>query len=71
MEGMLEKLDSLRDQKVEIHLKNGVKMRCIPQQYLEEDYDSYLVDTYESYGGYPARMLVELVENEIVKVIRM
>lgn len=66
---MLEKLFEFEDQKVEVRLTNGKKMRCIPQQYLEEDYESYLVDVYESYGGYTKGMLVELTEKEIEEVI--
>lgn len=61
----LEQLYQNRRKKVEIHLTNGKKLRCIPIQYLEEDYESFLVDTYESFGGYPEKTLVELKEKEI------
>ncbi|WP_100331277.1 hypothetical protein [Bacillus xiapuensis] len=66
---MLEKLQELKRKKVEVHLANGEKMRCIPQQYLQEEYDSYLVCACERYGGFLEGMLVEFREEEIKEVI--
>lgn len=68
---MLVKLAENIDKKVEVHLKNGEKLRCKPQQYLEEDYESFLVETYENYGSYSAGMLVELEEDQISAVKKM
>lgn len=65
-QNMLKQLELNIDKKVEIHLKNGEKLRCIPQQYMEDEYESFLVETYESYGSYLAGNLVEIFENEIV-----
>lgn len=64
----LDKLNRLKGKKVEIHLVDGEKMRCLPNSYLVDEEVTYLVETYESYGDYPINTLVELEEEEIKSI---
>lgn len=66
----LKELDALQNQKVEIILENNHKMKCIPKHFIEpEDEEfTYLVETYETYGGYPKDQLVELSAQQIKEI---
>ncbi|MCU9614091.1 hypothetical protein OEV98_11020 [Caldibacillus lycopersici] len=65
---MLEKLNSLKGKKVEILLKEGRPIRCIPKQYLEEEYESYLVELFEESAGFQKGTLMELEEEQIKEI---
>ena len=67
----LEKLNELVDKRSSIELNTGQNIICIPSQYLQEDYESFLIKVLESTGEYSAGDLVELEEYQIKSVIAM
>jgi len=68
MAGMLEKVDKQRKKKARITYNDGEVIICRPLQYLEEDYDSYLVEVLEQSPNFPAGQLLEVAEKEIKTV---
>ncbi|MDA8441222.1 MAG: hypothetical protein M0Z55_02495 [Peptococcaceae bacterium] len=65
---ILTKLSKFTDKKVRIDLLGGGYYVAIPQQWLEEDYDSFLVAIVETTEWAREGNLVELTENEIKDV---
>lgn len=67
---LLRYLDKFQEKKVIIKLTNGRKMKCIPKHFIEPDEEefTYLVETFESYGGYPKDSLYELSSGEIKEI---
>ena len=64
----LTKLSKFTDKKVRIDLPTGGYFIAVPQQWLEEDYDSFLVAIVETTEWGREGNLVELTEDEIKDV---
>ena len=62
---MLELLDQQQDNPVKLTLSDGEVVLCKPIQYLEEDYESYLVQVLESSKSYIKGEYLEVEEQDI------
>jgi hypothetical protein len=67
---ILMELDKFKGKKVELVLEKGKTMRCIPKHFLEpeEEEFTYLVETFETYEGYPKGLLYELTASQIKEI---
>ncbi len=68
---MLEKLFKLTDKNAKVVLNSGESFICVPLQYLEEEYESFLVRVSETSGMYSQGSLVELEESQIKSVVQV
>lgn len=64
----LNKLSQYRDHKVRIDLSGGGYFIAVPEQWLEEEYESYLIAIVETTEWGREGNLVELTEDEIEDV---
>ncbi len=65
---MLEKLEKYRDKAVRIIFTNGSTLLCEPLQFLEEEYESYMVRSIEATDFYPKGTLMEIYEEDVKDV---
>ena len=68
MTKMLEKINKFREKKIKIIFSSGEEVICRPLQYLEEDYDSYLVEVVDGLSYFPNDELLEVEESEIKSI---
>ncbi len=71
MTELINKLNSLKYKKVKMTYSDGEEVICKPLQYLEEDYESYLVEVLEQSTNFPPGQLLEVEGDEIKSIIEI